>query len=256
MGECRRGEGMILYDSDTYHATTIPAKDLTVDDITLAKALQAFKTSKPKIRGIIVRDHKEPSKLTTTPTLIADSTRPKAKDIVMQEPSEATTKTTILLPSQVKDKGKGKLAKIEAEFELAQRLQVEEQEQLTDAEKERLFIEFLQKRRKFFAAKRNRPPIKAQQRSIMSTYLKNMDVEESSKKAEESSSKRARDKLEQENAKKHKVDDDQEVAELKKCLEIGPDDEDDVTTDATTLSSKSPTIVDYKIYKEGRKSYF
>nr|GEV21214.1 xylulose kinase-1 [Tanacetum cinerariifolium] len=67
-------------------------------------------------------------------------------------------------------------------------------------------------------------------------------VEESSKKAEESSSKRARDKLEQENAKKHKVDDDQEVAELKKCLEIGPDDEDDngngpvsVTTDTNGM---------------------
>nr|GEU84914.1 putative ribonuclease H-like domain-containing protein [Tanacetum cinerariifolium] len=56
----------------------------------------------------------------------------------------------------------------------------EEQEQLTDAEKAILFIEFLKKRRKFFAAKRNeekrnRPPTKAQQRSIMSTYLKNMD---------------------------------------------------------------------------------
>ncbi|GJZ25735.1 hypothetical protein Tco_0569988 [Tanacetum coccineum] len=33
-------------------------------------------------------------------------------------------------------------------------------------------------------------------------------------------------------------------------------DEDDVTIDATPLSTKSPTIVDYKIYKEGKKSYF
>ncbi|GJR99319.1 hypothetical protein Tco_0315828 [Tanacetum coccineum] len=31
---------------------------------------------------------------------------------------------------------------------------------------------------------------------------------------------------------------------------------DDVTIDATLLSTKSPTIVDYKIYKEGKKSYF
>nr|GEV64845.1 retrovirus-related Pol polyprotein from transposon TNT 1-94 [Tanacetum cinerariifolium] len=31
---------------------------------------------------------------------------------------------------------------------------------------------------------------------------------------------------------------------------------DDVTIKATPLSSKSPTIVDYKIYKEGRKSFF
>nr|GEZ81455.1 hypothetical protein [Tanacetum cinerariifolium] len=33
-------------------------------------------------------------------------------------------------------------------------------------------------------------------------------------------------------------------------------DDDDVTIEATPLSSKSPTIVDYKIYKEGKKSFF
>ncbi|GJS35147.1 hypothetical protein Tco_0533529 [Tanacetum coccineum] len=33
-------------------------------------------------------------------------------------------------------------------------------------------------------------------------------------------------------------------------------DEDDVTIDATPLSTKSPTIVEYKIYKERKKSYF
>nr|GEW17264.1 ribonuclease H-like domain-containing protein [Tanacetum cinerariifolium]GEW19958.1 ribonuclease H-like domain-containing protein [Tanacetum cinerariifolium] len=43
---------------------------------------------------------------------------------------------------------------------------------------------------------------------------------------------------------------------LKRCLEIVPEDDDDVTIEATSLSSKSPTIVDYKIYKEGKKSYF
>nr|GEW32014.1 hypothetical protein [Tanacetum cinerariifolium] len=42
-------------------------------------------------------------------------------------------------------------------------------------------------------------------------------------------------------------------AELKRYLEIVPED---VKIKATPLSSKSPTIVDYKIYKEGRKSYF
>nr|GEU48647.1 integrase, catalytic region, zinc finger, CCHC-type, peptidase aspartic, catalytic [Tanacetum cinerariifolium] len=35
-----------------------------------------------------------------------------------------------------------------------------------------------------------------------------------------------------------------------------PKDDDDVAIEATLLSSKSPTIVDYKIYKEGKKSYF
>ncbi|GJX28010.1 hypothetical protein Tco_0236089 [Tanacetum coccineum] len=185
---------------------------------------------------------------------------------------------------------------------MAQRLQAQEQEELSDAEKATLFVQLLEKRRKHFAAKRaeekrNRPPTKAQQRSFMCTYLKNMEgwkpkdlknksfaniqdlfdkamkrvntfvdmdtelVKESSKKAEaettqESSSKRAGEALEQESSKKQKVDDDKETEELKQCMEIISDDGDDVTIEATPLSTKSPTIVDYKIYKEGKKSYF
>nr|GEU35355.1 hypothetical protein [Tanacetum cinerariifolium] len=77
------------------------------------------------------------------------------------------------------------------------------------------------------------------------------------------SSKRAGQELEQESAKKQKlakqeqakvVDDD--IAELKRCLKIVPEDDDNVAIKATPLSSKSSTIVDYKIYKEGKKSYF
>ncbi|GKF48547.1 hypothetical protein Tco_0141798 [Tanacetum coccineum] len=71
-------------------------------------------------------------------------------------------------------------AKIEADYQLAQRLQAQEQEELTDEEKTRLFVQFLKQRRKYFAAKRaetkrNIPPTRAQQRSIMCTYLKNME---------------------------------------------------------------------------------
>nr|GEU73465.1 hypothetical protein [Tanacetum cinerariifolium] len=86
-------------------------------------------------------------------------------------------------------------------------------------------------------------------------------VEESLKKAkaeitQEDSLKRAGDELEQERSKKQKVEDNKESEELKKCLEIVLDDGYDVTIDATPLSSKSPTIVDYKIYQEGKKNYF
>ncbi|GKD88430.1 hypothetical protein Tco_1363937, partial [Tanacetum coccineum] len=70
--------------------------------------------------------------------------------------------------------------KIDADYQLAERLQAEEQEQLTNVEKAKLFCEFLEKRRKFFAAKsaeakRNKPPTQAQQRKLYSTYLKNME---------------------------------------------------------------------------------
>ncbi|GKB00145.1 hypothetical protein Tco_0828138 [Tanacetum coccineum] len=71
-------------------------------------------------------------------------------------------------------------AKIDDDYQLAQRLQAQEQEELTDEEKARLFVQFLEQRRKHFAAKRakekrNKQPTRAQQRSITCTYLKNMD---------------------------------------------------------------------------------
>ncbi|GJW59491.1 hypothetical protein Tco_0108826 [Tanacetum coccineum] len=72
-----------------------------------------------------------------------------------------------------------------------------------------------------------------------------MDTElmEGSETREESSSKRAGDELEQEPSKKQKVDDDKETEELKQCMEIISDDGDDVTIEATPLSTKSPTIM-------------
>ncbi|GJU24295.1 hypothetical protein Tco_1162916 [Tanacetum coccineum] len=84
-------------------------------------------------------------------------------------------------------------------------------------------------------------------------------VEESSKKAEAEiahESRRAGEELEQESSKKQKLEEDKESEELKQCLEIIPDDGDDLTIDATPLSTKYPPIVDYKIYKEGKKKYF
>ncbi|GKB31202.1 hypothetical protein Tco_0870603 [Tanacetum coccineum] len=85
-------------------------------------------------------------------------------------------------------------------------------------------------------------------------------VEESSKKAEveiahESSLKRAGEELEQESSKKQKVDDDKETVELKSLMEVIPDEEE-VALDAIPLAVKSPSIVDWKIHKEGKKSYY
>ncbi|GKD24477.1 putative ribonuclease H-like domain-containing protein [Tanacetum coccineum] len=120
--------------------------------------------------------------------------------------------------------------KVETDYELAQRLQAKEQEELTIEEKSKLFQQLLEKRRKHFAAKsveerRNRPLIKAQQRSIMVNTFVDMDTElvggsevreEGSETKEESSSKRAGDELEQEPSKKQKMEDDKETTELSK----------------------------------------
>nr|GEV11612.1 hypothetical protein [Tanacetum cinerariifolium] len=67
--------------------------------------------------------------------------------------------------------------------------------------------------------------------------------------------KRAGEELIQESAKKQKVKDDKETAELKQLIEIILDKEE-VAIDAIPLAFKSPRIVGWKVYKEGKKSYY
>nr|GEX84048.1 hypothetical protein [Tanacetum cinerariifolium] len=81
-------------------------------------------------------------------------------------------------------------------------------------------------------------------------------VKETQAEVTEGSFKRVGDELEKESAKRQKLEKQDDFVELKRCLEIVPEDDDDVTIKATSLSSKSLIIVDYKIYKEGKKSYF
>nr|GEU70128.1 xylulose kinase-1 [Tanacetum cinerariifolium] len=84
---------------------------------------------------------------------------------------ELTLAQTLIEIKAAKPKARGMKAKME------------EEERITrdkDSEKARLFMEFLEKRRKLCTRnreieKRNIPPTKAQQRSPMCTYLKNMD---------------------------------------------------------------------------------
>nr|GEU57856.1 putative reverse transcriptase domain-containing protein [Tanacetum cinerariifolium] len=77
-----------------------------------------------------------------------------------------------------------------------------------------------------------------------------------SEKAEEGSFKRVAGKLEQGDAKRQMIEEENESKKLKRCLETIPVNDDDVTIKATPISFKSPTIVDYKIFKEQRKSFF
>ncbi|GJV80620.1 hypothetical protein Tco_1516490, partial [Tanacetum coccineum] len=178
-------------------------------------------------------------------------------------------------------------AKIDADHQLAERLQAQEQEELSVEEKATLFQQLLEKRRKYFAAKRaeekrNKPLTKTQQRKIMCTYLKNMkgyklndlklkgvdSIQEMFDRAFNrvntfedfrielvEGKKRASTELAQEITKKQKVEDNKETTEIKKLMEIIPDEEE-VAIDAILLAVKSPSIVDWKIHKEGRKSYY
>ncbi|GJV17156.1 hypothetical protein Tco_1362479 [Tanacetum coccineum] len=91
----------------TAEVTTASATTTTVDVLTLAQTLIEIKAAKPKAITTAA---------TTTTTVV---TRPKARGVIVQEPSEFTT-TTSQLP-QAKDKGKAKMIEPEKPFVVRQK---------------------------------------------------------------------------------------------------------------------------------------
>ncbi|GJZ37261.1 hypothetical protein Tco_0583452 [Tanacetum coccineum] len=107
-------------------ATTTTTATITDVEVTLAQALAELKSAKPK-----------------------------AIKVVIQEPEQVNPikrLEQIRLDEELAFKLQAENAKIKADYPLAQRLQAQEQKELTDKEKARLFIQFLDQRRKHFAA--------------------------------------------------------------------------------------------------------
>nr|GEV82536.1 hypothetical protein [Tanacetum cinerariifolium] len=82
-------------------------------------------------------------------------------------------------------------------------------------------------------------PISSSQPSQLPQAKDKEIVDERLKKTQaeviEGGSKRARDEIEQESAKRQRLGKEDDTAELKRCLEIVPEDNDDVTVEATPL---------------------
>ncbi|GJY20262.1 hypothetical protein Tco_0392828 [Tanacetum coccineum] len=188
---------------------TVPVSAATITNVelTLAQTLTELKSARPKTKWVVMQ---EPSESTPTISLQLPSQvkgqgskdKGKAKMIEPEKPLKKKDQIKFdeeeALRLQAKFDEEDRLArekaqqveeaniawddiqaKIDADYQLAKRLQAQEQQELTIEEKSTLFVQLLEKRKKHFAAKRaeekrNRPPTRAQQRSIMCTYLKNM----------------------------------------------------------------------------------
>ncbi|GJY55443.1 putative ribonuclease H-like domain-containing protein [Tanacetum coccineum] len=142
----------------------------------------------------------------------------------------------------------------------AQRIRAQEKQELTIEEKSTLFVQLLEKRNKHFVAKRaeelrNRPPTRAQQRSIMCTYLKNMagwkpkDLKNKSfaniQELFDKAMKKVNTFVDMDTELvegSEKVDEDKETAELQSLMEVILDEEE-VAVDATLLATKPPSIL-------------
>nr|GEU83893.1 hypothetical protein [Tanacetum cinerariifolium] len=144
-------------------------------------------------------------------------------------------------------------ATIDADRQLDEQIKAQEREQLSIEERSKLLNELIESRRKYFTAKRAeeikiKPPTKAQQKSLMCTYMKNMegfkqkDFKGKSFNDIKKISKRVGQELKIESAKKQKLAEqeqakvaDDDSAALKRCLEIFLEDDDDVAIEATPL---------------------
>ncbi|GJY35024.1 hypothetical protein Tco_0420402, partial [Tanacetum coccineum] len=91
-------------------ATTVT---ITTEEITLAQVLEALKTSKPKVKGIVFQ---ELGKSTTTITISSQQSQDKGKGIMIEEPVKPIKKKVqIMLDEEV-------ASKLQAEFDKEERL--------------------------------------------------------------------------------------------------------------------------------------
>nr|GEZ85286.1 hypothetical protein [Tanacetum cinerariifolium] len=202
------------------------------------------------------------------------------QEVEQEEPGESTTTTTTIPKQQSRDKGKGIMIKepvkpkkkdqIRLDKEAAKRLQAEFDE------KARLEREKAKKEQEAnIALIETWDDTKAKINNIEGYKLKDLKLKEFDKiqemfdrafgrvntfkdfrtKLVKGKEKRAREELIQESTKKQKVEDKKETTKLKQLIEILPHKEE-VTIDAIPLAVKSPRIVDWKIHKEIKKSYY
>nr|GEY26795.1 hypothetical protein [Tanacetum cinerariifolium] len=256
---------------DTIIVTTVadkvsaaPITDVIEDEITMAQALATLRSTKPKV----VVQEQEVS--TTIPAAATTATTIVPTLGVKAEEQEAARLSRAQQDEEANISWDNTQAMMEANNLLAERLQAREREEFFKVQKARLLVEPIEKRKKHFNAlraqeKRNKPLIKAQirkMRKVNDFIAMDSEAQKSiGKEAQESSTKRTTKSLESDISKKQKVDKNvkpviDDTEELKKCMEIVPDDGDEVLVEATPLSSRSPTIIDYKIHKEGKKTYF
>nr|GEU90745.1 putative ribonuclease H-like domain-containing protein [Tanacetum cinerariifolium] len=194
--------------------------------------------------------------ITATTITVAPSDARRRKGVVIRDPEETVTPSTIVHSKpKSKDKGKGimvqepkplkKQAKIEQDEAYARELE-------TELNKNINWDDVIEQMDYFKGMSYDAI------HPIFENYFNsNVAFLEKSKEEleeEESRALKRKTKSSEEKAdKKQKLD--EEVEELKKHLQIMPNDEDDVYTEPTPLALKVP-VVDYEIHTENNKTYY
>nr|GEU35514.1 RNA-directed DNA polymerase, eukaryota, reverse transcriptase zinc-binding domain protein [Tanacetum cinerariifolium] len=198
--------------------------------------------------------------LTAAPTRVTAAPSRRRKGVIIRDPKKELT-TSEIIPAEAKSKDKGKGILVEEPKPLKKKQHIEMDEEYArklHAELNKdidwdVAIDYVKLKAKEdpvvkrYQAIKRKPPTEAQARKNMMVYLKNVDGF----------------KLDyfkgisyddiQKAAKRRKMN--EEVEDLKRHLEIVPDEDDDVYTEATPLARKVH-VVDYEIIELNNKPYY
>ncbi|GJS93584.1 putative ribonuclease H-like domain-containing protein [Tanacetum coccineum] len=251
-------EEVVNAAQDSTAATTVT---ITTKEITLAQALEALKTSKPKDKGkgIMIEEPVKPMKKKVQIMLDEEvalklQAEFDEEERLAREKAEKEKEANIALIEEWDDIQE----KIYAAYQLAKRLQAEDQEELYiennswSKEESTLLLKNMEGKKPKELKNKSFDSIQKMFDRAFKRVNTFVDFKTDLVKG---SSKRAGEELEQESTKKQKVDEDKDIAELQSLMKVIPDEEE-VAIDVVPLATKSPKIVNWKIHKEGKKSYY
>ncbi|GJX16911.1 hypothetical protein Tco_0217743 [Tanacetum coccineum] len=128
--------------------TTTTATITNVDDVTLAQALKEMKNTKPKQKGVVLQELDQ-IRLDEEIALKLQAAFNEEERLTREKVGKVEEANIALIETWDDIQ-----AKIDVDHQLAERMQAQEQEELSIEENATLFQQFLEKKRKHFAAKR------------------------------------------------------------------------------------------------------
>nr|GEZ81625.1 hypothetical protein [Tanacetum cinerariifolium] len=243
-------------------------ENVTLKDVAaVAKEIEVEKTDEPvKLQEVIevVTTAKLMTKVvtaaTTTITVVtpittaAPSAARRRKRVVIRDPEEIVA-PSIIIHTEPKSKDKGKGIMVEEPKPLKKQAQIEQDKKPKPEKNMMVYLKNIVGFKMDCFKGMSYDDI----HPIFEKYFNSSVafLEKSKEQLEEEESralKRQSESLEEKATKKQKLD--EEVEELKKHLQILPnDDDDDVYTETTPLALKVP-VVDYEIYSENNKPFY
>ncbi|GKA40558.1 hypothetical protein Tco_0733151, partial [Tanacetum coccineum] len=267
--------------------TASPTETIAANDLTLAQTLIETRSAKSKVKGVVIGEQSE-STTRTRPQQLPSKDKGKG---IMEKPEKPTKKKDQIRHNE--EVAQRLKAQLQDELEEEDRLVRQREEEanicvigLIVQAIDRFDIKWIQQ----MQASKNKRKMRIEEKSkfwITSTIIEehklydiqklfdkamkkvntfvDMDTElvegsevraEGSETRAKGSSKRAGEELEQESSKKQKLEKNKESEELKQCLEIVFNDEMIIAIDDIPLATKPSSIVDWKVLKEGKISYY